>query len=402
MIERLVIVGGGIIGLATALKAAESHLAEQITVLEKDGAVGGHQSSHNSGVLHCGLYYKPGSLKAQLAVSGIREMVAFCQAHAIPHEICGKIVMAVGADELPRLKDLHERGTANGLNGLRWLGPEEIREIEPHAVGRAALRVPEEGIVDYSAVMRRMVELLDASGHQVRTGVKVTRVEPRGGEQIVHTDGDTLKADYVINCAGLYCDRVARGSGFRPDCRIIPFRGDYWTLSEVGRRLVKHLIYPVPDPTLPFLGVHFTRMIGGGVEAGPNAVLAFKREGYGRFAFSPRDCWDTFTFPGLYRFLKRYPGVTWAEMKNSFSRKVFLRNLQRLIPIITMNDLSPHGGSGVRAQAIHRDGSLLMDFAIEQSAGQLHLLNAPSPGATASLAIGGYLCGKVRHAVKIA
>jgi len=398
MIKRLVIVGGGIIGLATALKAAEACLADHITVLEKDDAVGGHQSSHNSGVLHCGLYYKPGSLKAQLAVAGIREMVAFCQEHSVPHEICGKIVMAVGEDELPRLKDLHERGTANGVAGLRWLGPEEIKEIEPHAVGRAALRVPEEGIVDYPAVMRCMVGLLERAGHQVRTGMKVTRVELRGGEQIVHTEGGTLEADYVINCAGLHCDRVARGSGFSPDCRIIPFRGDYWTLSETGKRLVKHLIYPVPDPTLPFLGVHFTRMIRGGVEAGPNAVLAFKREGYRRTDFSLRDTWETLTFPGLYRFLKRYPGVTWAELKNSFSRAVFLRNLQRLIPEITMEDLSPHGGSGVRAQAIHRDGSLLMDFSIEQSAGQLHLLNAPSPGATASLAIGSYLVGKVREA----
>jgi (S)-2-hydroxyglutarate dehydrogenase len=260
------------------------------------------------------------------------------------------------------------------------------------------LRVPEEGIVDYPAVMRCMVELLENAGHEVRTGMKVTRVELRGGVQVVHTEGGTLEADYVINCAGLHCDRVARGSGFQPDCRIIPFRGDYWTLSETGKRLVKHLIYPVPDPTLPFLGVHFTRMIRGGVEAGPNAVLAFKREGYRRTDFSLRDTWETLTFPGLYRFLKRYPSGTWAELKNSFSRAVFLRNLQRLIPEITMDDLSPHGGSGVRAQAIHRDGSLLMDFSIEQSAGQLHLLNAPSPGATASLAIGSYLVGKVREA----
>lgn len=399
MIKRLVIAGGGIIGLATALKAARTRLAEQITVLEKDDAPGRHQSSHNSGVLHCGLYYKPGSLKAQLAVAGIREMVAFCSEHSIPHEICGKIVMAVGEDELPRLRDLHERGTANGLTGLRWLGPEEIREIEPHAVGRAALRVPEEGIVDYPAVMRRMVQLLEESGHFVRTRMKVTRVEPRDGVQIVHTQGGAVEADYVINCAGLHCDRVARGSGFKPDCRIIPFRGDYWTLSENGRRLVKHLIYPVPDPTLPFLGVHFTRMVHGGVEAGPNAVLAFKREGYRRTDFSLRDAWETLTFSGLYRFLKRYPGVTWAELKNSFSRAVFVRNLQRLIPEITMEDLSPHGQSGVRAQAIHRDGSLLMDFSIQQIPGQLHLLNAPSPGATASLAIGGYLCDRVREAV---
>jgi L-2-hydroxyglutarate oxidase LhgO len=401
MIKRLSVIGGGIVGLATALKAARAGLAKEIVLLEKDDAVGGHQSSHNSGVLHCGLYYKPGSLKARLAVSGIREMVAFCQEHAIPHEICGKIVMAVSDDEVPRLRDLHERGTANGLQGLRWLGPEEIREIEPHALGKAALRVPDEGIVDYPAVMRQMVRLLQADGHQVRTGMKVTRVEPRGSQQVIHTVGGSVEADYVINCAGLHCDRVARKSGFKPDCRIIPFRGDYWTLSERGRRLVRHLIYPVPDPSLPFLGVHFTRMIHGGVEAGPNAVLAFKREGYRRTDFSLRDSWETLTFSGLYRFLKRYPGVTWRELRNSFSRKVFLKNLQRLVPEITMDDLSPHGGSGVRAQAIHRDGSLLMDFSIAQCPGQLHLLNAPSPGATASLAIGSYLATQVGAALGV-
>lgn len=396
--NRLAVVGGGIIGLATALEAARARIAREIVVLEKDSAPGQQQSSHNSGVLHCGLYYKPGSLKAQLAVAGIRRMAAFCREYGVPHEICGKIVLAVHADEIPRLRDLHERGTANGVNGLRWLSPAEIREIEPHAAGTAALHVPEEGIVDYPAVMRKMVELILAGGHQVKTGVKVTRVESRGSSQMIHSTSGVFEADCVINCAGLHCDRIAEASGLRPDCRIIPFRGDYWALSKQGERLVRHLIYPVPDPALPFLGVHFTRMIHGGVEAGPNAVLAFKREGYRRTDFSPRDTWQTLTFPGLYRFLKRYPGVTWNELRNSFSKKVFLRNLQRLIPEMTMNDLSAHGTSGVRAQAIHRDGSLLMDFSIQQRHGQLHLLNAPSPGATASLAIGEYVVGEVCRA----
>jgi L-2-hydroxyglutarate oxidase len=391
MIKRLTVIGGGIIGLATALKAARSRYAEHITVLEKDAAPGGHQSSHNSGVLHCGLYYKPGSLKAQLAVSGIREMVAFCQENNVPHEICGKIVLAVTPEEVARLKDLQERGTANGLTGLRWLGPEGIREFEPHASGLAALRVPEEGIVDYSAAMQAMIRQLTSLGHEVRTNAGARKIAVRGSTQIVMTAAGDFEADYVINCAGLHCDRVARSAGMRPECRIIPFRGDYWKLSPAGSHLVKHLIYPVPDPALPFLGVHFTRMIRGGTEAGPNAVLAFKREGYKRTAFSLRDSWDTFTFPGLYRFLRRYPGTSWDELKNSFSKSVFLKNLQRLIPEITMGHLSPHGQSGVRAQAIHRDGSLLMDFSIEQCPGQLHLLNAPSPGATASLAIGSHL-----------
>ena len=389
--KHLLIIGGGIVGLATALQAARAKVAEHITVLEKDASPGAHQSSHNSGVLHCGLYYQPGSLKARLAVDGIREMVAFCQENGVPHDICGKIVLAVSAGEVSRLKDLHGRGTANGLKGLRWLGPEEIREIEPHACGLAALRVPEEGIVDYPAVMEAMVRQLTSLGHEVRTNAGARKIEVRGNQQIVFTDAGDFEGDYVINCAGLHCDRVARSAGMQPDCRIIPFRGDYWTLSPKGAHLVKHLIYPVPDPTLPFLGVHFTRMINGGIEAGPNAVLAFKREGYRRSAFSLKDSWETFTFPGLYRFLKRYPGITWSELKNSYSKGVFLKNLQRLIPEISMDHLSPHGQSGVRAQAIHRDGSLLMDFSIEQRPGQLHLLNAPSPGATASLAIGRYL-----------
>lgn len=393
--ERLIIIGGGIIGLATALRASQQRVAREIVVLEKDARTGGHQSSHNSGVLHCGLYYKPGSLKAKLAVEGIREMVAFCSEHQIPHDICGKIVLAVDESEVVRLRELQARGTANGLRGLQWLEGEEIREIEPHAVGRAALRVPEEGIVDYAAVMRKMEELILAAGHAVRTGSPALGIRTSGGRQIVTTPREDIPADFVINCAGLHCDRVARSAGLHPDSRIIPFRGDYWKLSSEGSHLVRHLIYPVPDPTLPFLGVHFTRMIGGGIEAGPNAVLAFKREGYRRTDISLRDSWETLAFPGLYRFLKKYPGTTWSELRNSFSKKVFLKNLQRLIPEIRMKHISREGGSGVRAQAIHLDGSLLMDFALEQKPGQLHLLNAPSPGATASLAIASHLLAQI-------
>ena len=397
--ERLIIIGGGIVGLATALKAARQQVAREIIVLEKDAQTGGHQSSHNSGVLHCGLYYKPGSLKARLAVEGIREMIAFCREHGIPHDICGKIVLAVDEPEVARLRDLEARGTANGVNGLQWLeGTAAIQEIEPHAVGRAALRVPEEGIVDYAAVMRKMVELIRAAGHQVRTSAPALRVRTDGTRQIVSTPQEEISADFIVNCAGLHCDRVAISAGFTPDSRIIPFRGDYWKLAPSGAHLVRHLIYPVPDPTLPFLGVHFTRMIGGGIEAGPNAVLAFKREGYKRTDFSLKDSWETFTFPGLYQFLKKYPGTTWDELRNSFSKKVFLKNLQRLIPEIRMEHISRDGGSGVRAQAIHRDGSLLMDFALEQKPGQIHVLNAPSPGATASLAIGNYLIEQIRAA----
>jgi L-2-hydroxyglutarate oxidase len=393
--QRLVIIGGGIIGLATALKAARQQIAREVVLLEKDASTGGHQSSHNSGVLHCGLYYKPGSLKAKLAVEGIREMVAFCSEHRIPHDICGKIVLAVDESEVVRLRDLEARGTANGLRGLQWLEGPAIREIEPYAAGLAALRVPEEGIVDYAAVMRKMAELILAAGHQIRTNAPALGIRSSGALQIVSTPQEDIEADFVINCAGLHCDRVARLAGLRPQSRIIPFRGDYWKLAPAGSHLVRHLIYPVPDPTLPFLGVHFTRMIGGGIEAGPNAVLAFKREGYLRTDISLRDSWETFTFPGLYRFLKKYPGTTWSELRNSFSKKVFLKNLQRLIPEIRMEHISREGGSGVRAQAIHLDGSLLMDFALEQKPGQIHLLNAPSPGATASLAIASHLLAQM-------
>ena len=398
--ERLIIIGGGIIGLATALQASRQKVAREIIVLEKDPQTGGHQSSHNSGVLHCGLYYKPGSLKARLAVEGIRAMVDFCKEHDIPHDICGKIVLAVDEEEVARLRDLQARGTANGLRGLQWLEGAAIQRIEPHAVGLAALRVPEEGIVDYAAVMRKMVELIRSAGHQVRTSAPALRLRTSGSQQIVSTPQEDIAVDFVINCAGLHCDRVAKSAGLQPDSSIVPFRGDYWKLASSGEHLVRHLIYPVPDPTLPFLGVHFTRMIGGGIEAGPNAVLAFKREGYQRTDFSLQDAWETLTFPGLYRFLKKYPGTTWSELRNSFSKVVFLKNLQRLIPDIRMEHISREGGSGVRAQAIHRDGSLLMDFSLEQKPGQIHLLNAPSPGATASLAIANHLLAQMRGGSK--
>lgn len=393
--QKLIIIGGGIIGLATALKAARSGKFGDIVLIEKDSAVGGHQSSHNSGVLHCGLYYKPGSLKAQLAVKGIREMVEFCEQTNVPHEICGKLVVAVNEDEVERLKDLHARGSANGLKGLEWLNGEQAREIEPHVAAIAALRVPEEGIVSYALVMRSMAEEIRKLGHEILTDSEVISIKEVNGKQSVQTRRGEVVGDQVINCAGLHCDRVAASAGIPLDSQIIPFRGDYWKLSAEGEHLCRNLIYPVPDSTLPFLGVHFTRMIGGGVEAGPNAVLSFKREGYKKTDFSFKDSWDTFTWPGLYQFLKKYPGTTWNELRNSFSKKVFLANLQKLIPEITMNHLSADGGSGVRAQAIHRNGSILLDFSIEKKKGQLHLLNAPSPGATASLAIGEYLINQL-------
>ncbi|OAI57369.1 hydroxyglutarate oxidase [Verrucomicrobiaceae bacterium SCGC AG-212-N21] len=393
--ERIIVIGGGLVGLGTALALQRRGLAAEVVVLEKERDVAQHQSSHNSGVLHCGLYYQPGSLKAKLAVDGIRSMITFCREQGIPHEVCGKIVLAVDDSEVERLRELERRGMANGLSGLRWLTPEEIEEREPHARGRAALLVPEEGIVDYFAVAQRMRSLLIENGGSVVTAARVTGIAKNGVQQVVETTCGEHRADFLVNCGGLHCDRIAEMAGLRPSCRIVPFRGEYFKLSEKGQRLVKHLIYPVPDPRFPFLGVHFTRMIAGGVEAGPNAVLATKREGYTKLDFSIRDVLDYATFSGFYKFLLRYPKAAVSELLNSFSKSIFLSNLQWLVPGIQMDDLSDEGGSGVRAQALDYEGRPVLDFLFEEAPGQLHVLNAPSPGATASLAIGEYLAAKV-------
>lgn len=391
----IAIIGGGLVGLGTAFALQKLNPQFDIVLLEKESGVAMHQSSHNSGVLHCGLYYPPGSLKARLAVDGIRQMIAFCREHGIAHEMCGKIVLAVDEAEVSRLRDLHVRGTANGLHGLRWMEPGEIAEREPFAQGKAALLVPEEGIVDFPAVAQQMKKLLTDGGARVVTSSEVKAIRRDGREQLVMTRDAEVRADFIVNCGGLHCDRIAELAGLRPRCRIIPFRGDYFKLSTKGERLVRHLIYPVPDPRFPFLGVHFTRMIHGGIEAGPNAVLATKREGYRKTDFSLRDVVDYATFGGFYRFLMRYPKAAASELINSASKSIFLSNLQRLVPAIQMDDLSAEGGAGVRAQAIDREGKPVMDFLFEEAPGQLHVLNAPSPGATASLAIGGHIAAKV-------
>lgn len=391
--KRIAIIGGGIVGLATGLKLARANSRCRIVIIEKEPRLGQHQSGHNSGVLHCGLYYKPGSLKATLAVAGIQKMAEFCQRHSIPHEICGKIVVAVSPEEIPRLRDLEARGLANGLQGLQWLEPDQIRAYEPHAAGLAALHVPQEGIIDFPAVVEKMAELILADGHEIVTGAQAVRIDSRQ-KQIIHTTQGTIEADFLVNCAGLHCDRVFQLAGGAPPCRIVPFRGEYFKLTPSATGLVRNLIYPVPDPTFPFLGVHFTRMIEGGIEAGPNAVLALKREGYRKTDVSARDAWETLTFPGLWKFLARYPRIVTTEMVNSFSRGVFTRSLQRLVPEVRRQDLE-FGGAGVRAQAMNWRGDLLMDFEIEQRPGQLHLLNAPSPAATASLAIGEFIAQRV-------
>ncbi len=384
------IVGGGIVGLALAFRLMQRVPGAKVSLFEKEQEVGQHQSGHNSGVLHAGLYYKPGSLKAKLAVTGIRQMRAFCERHAIAHDVCGKLVVACSQDEIPRLRDLYDRGQRNGLRDLAWLNPDQMREIEPHVAGVAAVRVPEEGIVDYPAVCRMLQKLISAAGGEVLTGTAVTELRRTKGGWAVNGQ----EVDFLVNTAGLHCDRVLALAGLKRGARIVPFRGEYYQLSEEGRQLVRNLIYPVPDPRFPFLGVHFTRMIHGGVEAGPNAVLATAREGYRYSDFSLRDVVDTFSYGGFWRFMARYPSMTFFELKRSLSRSEFCRSLQRLVPALEERHLAP-GGAGVRAQALAPDGTLLQDFEIVQAENALHLIIAPSPGATASLAIADHLIDRI-------
>ncbi len=393
-VKTIGIIGGGIIGLATAYRFGQRMPGRRVIVFEKEGGVGRHQTGHNSGVLHAGLYYKPGSNKARLAVEGIRQMVAFCAENGVKHEICGKLVVAATEEEVPRMMDLYERGTANGLQGIRVLDGDGMREIEPHVGGVRALRVPEEGIVDYAGVCAALVRKIIEQGGEVRTSAGVTGLRESAQGWTIETANGASEVDFLVNCAGLHCDRVAEMGGVAREMRIIPFRGEYYLLRPERQHLVRHLIYPVPDPSFPFLGVHFTRLIHGGVEAGPNAVLAFAREGYSKRDFVAADLWDALSFPGLWRFLARYPGVSLYEIRRSFSRKLFCESLRRLVPSIAVDDIHP-GGAGVRAQSMLPNGDLVQDFLFADRRRALHLLNAPSPGATASLAIGEEVVARV-------
>jgi L-2-hydroxyglutarate oxidase len=396
-IMNVTVIGGGIVGLASAFRMA-TLAGARVTVLEKEPRVGQHQTGHNSGVLHCGLYYKPGSVKARMAVRGIRQMVEFCHENVIAHEICGKLVVATDRSQIPALNDLLERGTQNGLAGLRKLESEQMHEIEPHAAGVAAIHVPEEGIVDYAAVCDALVRHLGEAGARVVTNARVYRLRRTGSQWVVETTAGSFEAGYLVNCAGLQCDRLSALTGARRELRIIPFRGEYYKIRPERQYLVRNLIYPVPDPRFPFLGVHFTRLIHGGVEAGPNAVLAFAREGYRKTDISLRDLADTLTYDGFWRFLARYPSMSYHELRRSFSRDLFCESLQQLVPDIQPEDLIT-GGAGVRAQAIEHDGTLVQDFRFAQEPGALHVLNAPSPAATASLAIGEEVASRVAAAI---
>lgn len=380
------VIGGGIVGLAAARRLLQNSPGRSVCVFEKEASVAQHQTGRNSGVIHSGIYYAPGSAKARLCVDGARRMVEFCRERGIAHDICGKLIVATDASELPALAELTRRAQANGVPDLRELEPAAFREIEPHCAGVKALHVPGTGIVDFSGVARAFAADIVKSGGEIHTNCAIRFLQRAGTEWILQTPQGEFRAGMLLNCGGLFSDRLARSAGAATDLKIIPFRGEYYELKPTRTSLVRNLIYPVPDARFPFLGVHFTRRIGGGVECGPNAVLAWKREGYSRIAFSARDSVETLGFGGFWRMAARHWKTGIGEVHRSLSKSAFVRALQKLLPEIRADDLQP-GGAGVRAQAVLSDGSLASDFHFARSDGALHVLNAPSPAATASLAI---------------
>ncbi len=391
----ILIAGGGIVGLATALQLQRQRPGLKVAVLEKESAVALHQSSHNSGVIHSGIYYKPGSLRARNCSRGYELLLHFCRENGIDFDICGKIIVAVEAGEREALDRIYRRGLENGLQGLRKISGEEATAIEPHVRCVEAVQVPQAGIVDFGAVARKYAALFQENGGEIFLGQKVVTVRKTSRQVEIDTErGKTWNAGIFVNCAGLYSDKVARMTGEKPDLQILPFRGEYYELKPEREHLVRNLIYPVPNPNFPFLGVHFTRMIGGGIEAGPNAVLAFRREGYSRWDFNAKELGETLAFPGFRKIALKYWRDGLAEMQRSYSKTAFVRALQRLIPEIEPDDLHP-GRSGVRAMACDRAGNLLDDFLILTQERIVNVCNAPSPAATASLAVGEAVAGKV-------
>ncbi len=388
----LTIIGGGIVGLATALKVLAAYPRTKLLLLEKEAQLSRHQTGNNSGVIHSGLYYRPGSLKAQSCVSGRKELLEFCNENSVPYELCGKVVVATTQAELPRLDELHRRGLANGLQGLQIIGAEQLRELEPHATGIKALHVPETGIIDYTKVAHAYAVRVRAAGGDIRLRHRVLGILESREEIVLQTSAGDYRTTYLINCCGLHSDVVAkmmktRNGGNNEEHRIIPFRGEYYKIAPERQFLVRNLIYPVPDPTFPFLGVHFTRMAKGGVEAGPNAVLALAREGYRHTQVNLADLWKIVSFKGFWSMAGKYWQTGFGELYRSLSKPAFVRALQKLVPDIRESDLAA-GGAGVRAQAVSKSGALVDDFVIKQGLNSIHVLNAPSPGATASLAIG--------------
>lgn len=383
----IIVVGGGIVGVATAFQLKKKNPSLRIAILEKESELAAHQTGHNSGVIHSGIYYKPGSLKAKNCIEGYRMLLDFCDQYHIEYNLCGKIIVATEPHELPALENVYQRGIANGLTAISFIGAEQIREIEPHVRGIKGIKVPYTGIIDYVQVARTMSEQFQVLGGEVMLSTKVLGIQALSHGSVIQTNTGDFEAKLVINCAGLYSDKVASFTVPKLHLRIIPFRGEYYLLKPEKQYLVKSLVYPVPDPNFPFLGVHFTNMIGGGVEAGPNAVFAFKREGYHRLDFDAKELYDSLSWPGFQKVALKYWKTGLGEYHRSFSKRAFTKALQRLVPDIQMDDLVPTH-AGVRAQACDREGGLLDDFAIIQDLGAIHVCNAPSPAATSSLSIG--------------
>ncbi|WP_185287535.1 L-2-hydroxyglutarate oxidase [Chryseobacterium lactis] len=383
----IIIIGAGLVGLATAYQTKLKNPDSKILILEKEKDVALHQSGHNSGVIHSGIYYKPGSLKAKNCIEGYNSVINFAEQHGIRYDLCGKIIVATSQEELPLLDNIYKRGIENGLQDLKYLSREEFREIEPHCEGVRAIKVPQTGIIDYPGIAKKIKELFEELGGEVRFNNEVKNIINKGSEIIVITNNSEFKTRKLISCAGLYSDKITKMTNEKNDVVIIPFRGEYYKIKDEKKHLVKHLIYPVPDPSFPFLGVHFTRMIDGNIEAGPNAVLAFKKEGYNFFDFNFSETMQTMLWPGFRKIVAKYGKTGMGEMHRSLSKSAFTKALQKLLPEIQENDLVP-GGSGVRAQACDRNGGLIDDFDIVKNGNIIHVRNAPSPAATSCLSIG--------------
>jgi L-2-hydroxyglutarate oxidase len=390
----IVIVGGGIIGCAAAM-ALLKNSSYKVLVIEAEDKLAVHQTGNNSGVIHSGLYYKPGSLKAKNCIEGRKMLYSFCEEHNIKFEKCGKLVVAISKEGVEQLNDLHKRGIANGLDGIKKLTADELRDYEPHVAGVSGLFVPQTGIVDFLQVTNTYSQIIKEAGGEIETGCRFISISRSGKELILKTTIGDIKTKFLINCGGLYSDRIAKTCGLNPGLQIIPFRGEYYKLVEEKEHLVKNLIYPVPDPKFPFLGVHFTRMINGGIEAGPNAVLAFKREGYNKTDFSFKDVSNMMTYSGFWKIALKYYKMGFGEFYRSFSKNAFVKALQKLVPDVHLNDIAK-GGAGVRAQALEPNGKLVDDFRIAEAERMIHILNAPSPAATASISIGNTIAKMVK------
>jgi L-2-hydroxyglutarate oxidase LhgO len=391
----VIVVGGGIVGLASAYQLLERQPNRRLLVVEKEATIGVHQTGHNSGVLHSGIYYRPGTLRAQNCRTGKQAMERFCAEHGIDYEICGKVIVAVDARELPLLDTIYERGQANGVR-CQLIDREHLIELEPHAAGIRAIHVPEAGIVDFGQVAARLADLIRQAGGQVTCQARVLAIKAQARPVVIETTAGEFSADYLVTCAGLHADRITRLSGQTPPAQIVPFRGEYYELKPQAQHLCRNLIYPVPDPNFPFLGVHFTRTIDGKLECGPNAVLAFAREGYRWRRFSARDLWESLSYPGFLRLAGKHWRAGMGEMWRSLSKSAFVRALQRLVPDVQSDDLVP-APAGVRAQAVLREGKLADDFLMCESERVIHICNAPSPAATASLNIGRLVAQKLEE-----